>query len=228
VTPVLRLGLWAEGPSDIEFLQRVLFRSTYESVHDAVDFVVDIDPTFLRIDLPSNQLSRRQRIADAFAPVVGEGTATIVFVHSDSDGDAEGAQQRNVQPGLELLAERVVGHRFAGVPVIPVRNTEAWALADPVALKEVIGTGLDDAALGLPEELARSPLVVERLAHTKDVLKAVHLATSRHTPRRRVRPVERLIPTGLGDAINLNRLRQLQAFQRFEADLLVAVRKAFF
>lgn len=103
--------------------------------------------------------------------------------------------------------------------------TEAWAIADTVALKNVLGTNYADADLGLPTELVGNPAIAESHLNPKRILSDVQAAVSGRRRGRRVKPGTAIIPPGLGDAVDLDRLRRLPSYASFEADLEVAVRR---
>jgi len=104
------------------------------------------------------------------------------------------------------------------VAVVPVRETEAWALADGDALRAVFGTVLEDAALGVPPH-AR---LVETITDPKRALDSAYLLT--RPSGRRARAGAAALLSALGQQVSLDRLRQVPSFARTEAGVLEALR----
>ncbi len=210
----IRLALWVEGPSDLPFLQRLMYRATHHAAHDALSFSIDIEEQFLRPDRfdPTTATTRVLRLMQAFSSQLSDRQPTIMFVHADADGDADVALSNAAAPGLSAL-QSISGPKFAGVPIIPVRCTEAWALADVDALRRTLGTTRSLAELGLPERLAHHPEHAESLNDPKGLLAEVTARANPHRRGRRAFSSQPTIPDGLGDDIDLDRLNQLPAFK---------------
>lgn len=105
-----------------------------------------------------------------------------------------------------------------GVAVVPVRETETWALADVDCLRGVLGTRMTAAQLGVPET-ARE---LERLSHPKAVFaESVRRARGGRRGRRRSAPASFL--DLIGQQIEISRLRQLHAFDELVTDVRSAL-----
>ena len=117
---------------------------------------------------------------------------------------------------LETVNTEATG---SGVAVIPVRETEAWALVDGDALRNIFGTTLTDGALGLPPSAG----AVEAVSDPKDSLNRA-FATTHPTGRRRKQGVSPLL-NALGEQVSLPLLRQLTAFVSLEDELREALRQ---
>lgn len=219
MTLQLSLALWAEGPSDHTFLPRILFRATHEAVYRVAKYPVDVGEQFLRAEKVEKIGPRDERIFRAFAPVMQEETMAILFIHSDSDGDANAAIRNNIAPAIQRLKQRFVNARHAHIPVVPIHSTEAWAIADLPALKRVLGVTLSDVDLGVPEQLSNNPNFAESILDPRQILRDVNEAMANRRRGRRVPAGTPTIPAGLGDAVDLKILRQLAAFRTFEAAL---------
>ncbi|GAB3800854.1 hypothetical protein GCM10027605_17180 [Micromonospora zhanjiangensis] len=94
--------------------------------------------------------------------------------------------------------------------MIPVRETEAWLLADGEALRNTLGVRWSDADLGLPRR-ARD---VEQISDPKKVLDQIMCRVSR--------PV-RSHYGQLGELISLEKLREVPAYRRWWDDSRVAL-----
>ena len=106
-----------------------------------------------------------------------------------------------------------------GVAVIPVHETEAWAIVDGDALRSVLGTTLSDEALGLPSSAG----VAEGTPDPKALLNTAFNATHPSGLRRR-RGVSPML-NALGEQVSLLRLRELAAFSLLEHELRQALRQ---
>ena len=145
----------------------------------------------------------------------GESDA-ILFVHADGAGDAEQAYARHVVPvqqavqGIGRQGQRAVG-------IVPVREMETWALADPDALAEALGMGQDRTRI----HASIGPHAIDHLTDPKRVLNeiAIQVMGLRGFQRVGFDGVLRRI----GESARLERLRSLQAFQRLERDTRAAL-----
>lgn len=105
------------------------------------------------------------------------------------------------------------------VAVIPVRETEAWALCDGEALRRVFGVTLSDGQLGLPSALH----MVECAADPKAMLESAFNSTG-PSGRRRKQSVAPML-NALGEQVSLQHLRRLKAFALLDTELREALRQ---
>lgn len=213
----LGLALYAEGRTDERFLGPVLQRLCGDVCASGSRRPVQFNDEVLVLceSLHLRQASRQERIVDAAQ--LARGAWSILFVHADADGDAMKARRERANPALDRLRQAFDASCQA-IAVVPVRTTEAWALCDGDALRQVFGTTLGDRALGLPAMVKG----VEALANPKQCLELAFKASQAGGRRRSARTVnERL--SALGGQVGLNRLRQLAAFQCLEDDLKKAL-----
>jgi hypothetical protein len=126
-----------------------------------------------------------------------ENTFHLVFVHRDQDGSTDRVRREWIGPLAAAwdAAERV--ERL--VPVVPVRKTEAWLLADGDALRSVLGIRWSDARLGVPGRAAD----VERIIEPKDPVRAL--------ANRLNRPIEDFFEE-LGESVSLDVLAGVPSF----------------
>lgn len=143
-----------------------------------------------------------------------------MFVHADGAGDPEGARRNLVDPAGRKVREDpdLGGHRH--VAVVPVRETEAWTLADGDALREVFGTTLDDAALRVPA----SPREVEGIVDPKAELDAAYAAAQGGRKARRRKKAASLLEV-VGERVCLSALAEVPAYRRLKTDLRAALRE---
>lgn len=213
----LGLALYAEGATDYYFLRPLLLRLCADICAQEVTDWVEFSEEVIALNHPQalKDTPREQRIVAASKQALGAWR--IVFVHTDGAGDPARARQQLAQPAIDLL-QRECSEAGVGVAVIPVRETEAWAIADGDAVREVFGTTLTDVQLGLP----RTAAAVESILDPKVVLNAALDATN-PSPRTRRRGASPML-NALGESVSLQRLRQLSGFQVLEAELRQALR----
>jgi hypothetical protein len=214
----LGLALYAEGPTDYRFLRPILLRLCSDICMRESFHQVEINDEVLALNHPRrlNGASREDRIVGAAREAVGAWS--VLFVHSDADGDAARARQERVEPAINQVQREFNGLGQA-VAVVPVRETETWALWDGDALRSVLGTTLSDQALGLPTSAAAA----ERVPTPKNCLRSA-VAAARQGNRRGKAPNVAQILNALGEQVSLARLRQLPAFALLERDLKDALR----
>ena len=213
----LGLALYAEGPTDYYFLSPVLLRLCEELCLRAATDPVEIG-TILALDDPeqARHLGREQRIEAA--AVEARNAWNILFVHTDGEGDPERAAAERVEPALARL-KALDGNTGIGVAVIPVRETEAWAILDGDALRQVLGTTLTDQALGLP----RTARDAEKAKDPKALLNQAFKATQ-PTGRRKSLGTSPYLGA-LGEQVALDKLRDAPSFATLEAKLTDALRR---
>jgi len=211
----LGLALYAEGPTDYYFLRPLLQRlcediCVRESPH-SVEFseVLALDHSDRLKDAP-----RERRILEAAR--AARSAWRILFVHTDGANDPARAREQLVQPALALLQQEMA-QEGCGVAVIPIRETETWAIWDGDALRQVFGTTLSDQALGL----AVSANLVESMADPKAALNHAFQATQ-PSGRRKKQGVSPML-NALGEQVSLDCLRQMAGFSLFEAELKQAL-----
>jgi hypothetical protein len=213
------LGLFAEGTSDQQFLQRIIFRAVHRKAVDIHKGAVEVQDTFVSGEEFESE-HRAERVFEAFGKFLNQGAIDLLFIHADGDNDPRRALAERITPCMTRIDQEQFARAFAIVPVIPVRMTEAWALADPTALQAVLGTTRSPTDLGLPDHILRS---LETLAEPKTLLKEVMQRSGAQQGRRREPP----IPRGLADRIDLANLRKLSSYSRFEEDIEQALRKVW-
>lgn len=201
-------GFVGEGPSDQRFLEPIIRRMLTELLRSSTEWV-EVHPFV-------DPAPASRRLEDVIAAVQAcAGSINLLFVHADGKGQAERAKAERVEPVLDACC----GEELRGVGVVPVHETEAWALADGDALRAVFGTTLSLHDLGIPDHASE----IERLADPKQVLSGAYL---RAAGGRRARRRGSQVPLSLlGERIDLATLRRLRAFQRFQQATETALRQ---
>lgn len=211
----LGIALYAEGPTDYYFLRPLLQRLCEDiCVRESPHMVEFSEVLALDHSLKTKDSSRAQRILDAAK--AARGVWRVLFVHADGANDPARAREQLVQPALALLQQEMV-QDGCGLAVIPIRETEAWAIWDGDALRQVFGTTLSDQALGLPA----TANLVESVADPKAVLNNAFNATQ-PSGRRKKQGISPML-NALGEQVSLPQLRQIPGFSQFEAELKQAL-----
>ncbi|MEQ4302501.1 hypothetical protein ABNF97_14080 [Plantactinospora sp. B6F1] len=183
--------------TDDQFLPRLLGRALTElcwtEFADPVE-VADVQPLRDRkgpCALP-DVIKLVQRNAASFS---------IIFFHHDQGASADRVEEEWLRPLRQIWGDRPE-HLVA---VVPVRETEAWLLADGDGLRRALGVRWTDTAMGLPAH----PKDVERIADPKRVLNEV-LARVRRSIGDHYGQ--------LGELVSLDRLSTVPAYRRWWTD----------
>jgi hypothetical protein len=216
---VLFIALYAEGETDEHFLPALIRRAAVDILSSRATDLVEVPP-------PRAINSRlRADVAHAADRILGAARRSVNYdllvVHADADDRTpDKALEQRFRPGQERVheaskASQPVCHRL--VPIIPVRNTEAWMLADPEALRRVIGAHIDSVL----SRLRGDPKAVEGIADPKQDLEQLIRAAVGRRRRRKVSLRDLYEP--LADEIGLDRLGRVPAYARFASDLTDAL-----
>ncbi|MRG97089.1 DUF4276 family protein [Polyangium spumosum] len=195
-------ALYAEGPSDYEFLSPLIRRVLDLLGNKLFPSRVDVAET-IGIDAPRPYPAKRD---DRIAAAVAEhwGAFTLLVIHADGAGDPDEARQTCVTPGTALAQQDHPS--LVSVPCVPVRELEAWMLADMEAFHTLLGRGASPSLPADPEREADPKQTLRRILQAGDF-------------RRGSERAHRLF----GEEVRFEALRKLPAFQRFETDLSEAI-----
>lgn len=191
----LRAGLYAEGPTDYRFLLPLLDRVLREAAARRFPGANEIEDT-QAIDSAGDERRRADRIAAAVRE--HEDLIDFLIIHADGAGDPEKARRDQVEPGVAAAAAAIPGKPLPAIGCVPVRELEAWLLADDRVFVEQLGV-----QVALPSAPERDPDPKRTLASILD--------------QRRRRPPDYYAL--FGEQVGLDRLRRLPAFAAFEAEL---------
>ena len=130
-------ALYAEGTSNYDFLSPLIQRLLDSLGSRLFPGLVDVGET-IGIDAPRPTPAKRaERIAAAVAD--HWDAFTVLVIHADGAGAPEEARQNNIAPGI-TLAQSIFPSLIA-VPCIPIREIEAWILADERVFQTLLGRG---------------------------------------------------------------------------------------
>lgn len=211
----LGLALYAEGRTDYSFLSPLLQRLCEDICAREAPQPVEVSEV-MGLDHPpsANNAGREHRILAAAESA--RGAWKILFVHADGAGNPQRIRAQQVEPGVALL-RATYGNDGVGVAVVPIRETEAWVIADGDAIRLVFDSQRTNTELGLPS-LSRS---AETVRDPKALLDNAFAATE-PSGRRRRQGVSPYL-NALGEQVSLIRLRELEAFRMLETELRSAL-----
>ncbi|EKX65069.1 DUF4276 family protein [Streptomyces ipomoeae] len=190
------IALLAEGPSDPWFLLPLINRQVEALATDAAGGF-DFGDAFRG---ECFTVAPREQVLKEVESLLKDMDLVIIHHDHNERGKVESLQGALSRP---QDAERVIG-------IVPVRETEAWMLADPAALPE--------APASVVRDLVRSPREVEKVTDPKKIL--AQAFGPRHRPER---DFDRL-----GQHVSLDMLRQVPAYDRWVRDLHGALERLRF
>ncbi len=207
----LVLALYAEGRTDERFLPVIIQRTADRILRQGALAPVDVlEPLSLRPD--GGASGREQRVLSVARQAAG---VHGLIVHDDANSrTADDALAYRFDPGVRLVQQSEGDVCSDLLPIIPIRMTEAWMMADFEGFRDVVGTDLSAEQLEFPAR----PLQVEAILDAKHRLQ---LALNQIFARRRRRKKARLgqYYEPLARRISLDRLGNVPAFRQFTSDL---------
>jgi hypothetical protein len=166
------------------------------------DDLCEVQEQFIRFGRKPPDKTRAEHILEQVERL--KKSITIIFVHADGAGNAANAIQYNCKAATDVINEKY--DDLCGVPVVPVRETEAWALADATAISEVTG-GRQFQVGGKPESIIDPKVPLADIAKISRALSTTALLAD------------------LADTIELGSLRELVSFRLFERFLMEQLRR---
>lgn len=197
----IRAGLYAEGRTDYEFLLPIINRLLDELAAKIFSGAYELAET-LGIDAPSaTGTTRAARIQQA---VLGSIDSCDIFIlHADGASDPEGVRQSQIIPGMQAIHSIVSHPHIHCVACIPVREIEAWLLADSRPFERILGKARPIFLPKQPEAEIDPKNCLRKILKDGDV---------------RV-PVNEIYRS-FGENVRFEQLRTLPAFRRFEEELI--------
>jgi hypothetical protein len=200
----IRAGVYAEGPSDYDFLLPLLDRLLDSLAASLFPGAYEVGAT-AGIDAPRGAEGGR---AEKIAAAIDDwwGACTLFVIHADGAGDPAGARTNCVEPGIEAARSTRAESPFPVAACIPVREIEAWMLADREAFRTILGESSVPVCPADPERELDPKATLHRILKEGGVR----------------RPPER-IHAFFGERVRLEALRSLPAFRAFETELVAAL-----
>lgn len=199
----VRAGVYAEAPTDYDFLLPLLDRLLDALAASLFPGACQVGPT-VGIDAMLSTGRRAENIAAAID--AWWDACTLFVIHSDGGGDPEGARKSCVDPGLEAARGARPERAVTGAACVPVREIEAWLLADPSVFHAILGEAAMVSCPAAPEHEIDPKATLTRILKEGGAR----------------RPPERMYAF-FGERVRLDALRSLPAFRAFEAGLVVAL-----
>lgn len=203
----LASGLVAEGRTDDRFLRPLLSRALEELCSREFDEMVEVSEVqVLRSRVGPHSVAEIVELADE-----QRDSFLLLFVHRDQGASPGRVRSEWIEPLRTIWQDR--SERL--VMVVPVRETEAWMLADGDALRAVMRVKWPDSQFGVPAP----PRRVEEIADPKQVLKGLGDRVSRTFDAYLDR---------LGEEISIETLSRVPAFRQWWDDTRSALTEAGF
>lgn len=201
----LRAGLYAEGPSDYAILLRLIPRALDALGASLFPGACEVGDT-LGIDAPASQKSTKRCDKIAAAVEANFDLCELFIIHSDGAGDPSAARRTCIDPGVYLAQAKHPDRLLVAVACVPVREIEAWLLADAKPFRDLLGQGVNPAL----------PADPERDLDPKATLRRILLeGGARRGPES--------VYAFIGENVELKALRALPAYRAFEDDLTRAI-----
>lgn len=208
----LELALYCEGPTDQLFLSIIIQRSSRKILEQYKQGSINIS----RVETIKINKTGLRRDECVFQAASKAAKYHVLIVHADADHPTrEKALLERFQPGYRLVqqAEEKICKNL--LPIIPVRMTEAWMLADHEAMQDVLETALRVQELGLPSKARQ----VESDPDPKHTLRQIMQRACAERSRRHRAVDLRSLYAPLARRINLERLGNVPSYKQFVKDL---------
>lgn len=203
----LREGVYAEGPSDYDFLCRLLDRHLDALAAPLFPGNYEVADT-IGIDAPTAGAGTRR--ADRIASAISEyaDTCELFVIHSDGASDPENAREACIDPGIAAARSALPDRDVIVVGCVPVREIEAWLLTDREAFRTLLGATFNPDLPAEPEK------EIDPKATLRKILKE-------GGARRGSESIYALF----GERVRFATLRALPAFRTFEAEITEAIKR---
>lgn len=211
----LSLALYCEGPTDKRFLPILIQRTSQYVLNQHGKNTIEVLPVEV-VDAPKQRQGKS--IVEASMKAAGRH---VLVIHTDADNRTyEQAKAQSFDPGYNLVQQTREKVCRDLVAMIPVREVEAWMIADQEALRIILGIKMATLDLGLPKK-AR---LVELESNPKITLKQV-VAKAHSSRSKRHRDIDwHRFYGALAREINLERLKEVPAYKHFVTDLTATLK----
>ncbi len=205
----IAIGLNAEGVTDYRFLKDIIYRTFSHIIANECEIDIEILDVF-NIIVPKTTFE--ETALSAILKGTSEYSISIMCIHADADNNTTDDILRSK---FAPLWESLKAHTDNTcckiiVPLIPIKMTEAWMMADKELLKRAINAkSLDDETLGLNKK-------PESYRDPKDVInKAIAIAANQNQ-RKRIRNLSiGPLYEEMGGVIPLEALEKIPSYVSF-------------
>jgi hypothetical protein len=211
-------GLFAEGNTDMDFLQSIV-EKTLQNIAFECSGQLDIDVLPIKID--KTNVDFTNQVLNASKKGFDDFGIQIICIHTDADAaHATETYRYKIDPAtIELAKQNDNDYCKIVVAIVPIQETESWLLADKELLKQEIGTDKTDNELGinrLPEVMANPKEVIET---------AIRIAREGLTQRRRSQLTISDLYLPIGQRIDLDKLEHLSSYRDFRNNVRTAFKQ---
>lgn len=208
MSPLIKIGIFAEGPTDNRFLPSVVKRTFEEVAWTCRQQINILEPEV--IDDLHFPHTFAEKVLAAARQAQQRGV-TVLCVHTDADDENDHqAFQFKIQPAFERIHQSTEEVCKLPVAIVPVQMTEAWMLADTELFKKELNTNKTDFELGIhrsPESIANPKAVIE------EAIRIATQGTGRRQRRYQLHISDLYQP--VGQQVSFDKLSELPSFQRF-------------
>lgn len=192
-------GLYAEGPTDYQFLLPLIDRLLGELAAKLFPAACDLANT-LAIDASKPPRRRAERVR--LAAVEHKDYCDFFILHADGAGNVAEARRTQIDPGADLIRAAFPRLSIPIVACVPIREIEAWMLVDIEPFNLVLGKTI---SLELPKQ-------PEAELDPKEILRSIFRHGDALITLTDAYPI-------FGNNVRFDQLRTLSAFRAFEQEL---------
>lgn len=213
---ILTIGYTTEGTTDVRFLESIIERTFVEAAMDCKGVIDVFTPEWIKTQAQTFNDS----VLEAAEAAETQGLM-VLCVHTDAD-DAldERARDERIDPSFKKVhdtQEQSICKNL--IAMVPVQMTEAWLLADEEALLRAMMSTASLSTLGIEN----SP---ESYSDPKTKIKEAIRNAHKNRPKRHRQQLTIADLYGpVGQQCDLNKLRLLPSFRKFEEEVRTALQK---
>lgn len=209
---IVSLALYCEGNTDKHFLPKIIERTAEKIILSDATSYVDILPVTI------TDVAKQERGNDILQAAMQAYGYDVLVVHKDADHRTyEETQMQCIEPGYILVQSSNNDVCKKLVPIIPVREVEAWMIADREVLRDLLEIKERLQNLRLPKRA----VLVESDPDPKATLNEV-IAKAEAERRRKIKRKE--FYESLALDVRLDRLDQVPAYRKFFDELRKTLR----
>lgn len=214
----IAIGLNAEGVTDYRFLKDIIYRTFSHIIANECEVDIEILDIF-SIIVPKTTFE--ETALSAVLKGTSEYGVSIMCIHADADNNSIEAIHKNkftplwdsLKQHSDNLCCKII------VPIIPIKMTESWMMADKELLKRAINAkNIDDEVLGLEKkpEAYRDP---------KDIINKAIAIAANQSQRKRIRNLSiGPLYEEMGGIITIEALEKLPSYVSFANSVRQALR----
>lgn len=213
---ILTIGYITEGTTDVRFLDNIIERTFSEAAMECKGVIEVYTPQHI----PSQGKTFKEKVFQA-AMTANQQGVMVLCVHTDADDSSdEKARTERILPSFEAVLETEEENICRNLmAIVPIQMTEAWLLADEAVLLDAMMSSEPLRELGIenaPESYNDPKTKI------KEAIRSAHQNKSKRH-RQQVSISDLYGP--VGQQCDLEKLRGLSSFQKFEEEVRQALQK---